>query len=246
MIILPKHPNGLPSSTFHLLLLCTSHIGRAGVAERMDGEKEGFFLRQTSFDQVRPENVIHCSNSQQATGWPNEQGTMHVLVIVAWLFVEGCNCGHWANGLWGRWSVVEGHRQLWVLSETTNKWGRVRGAFNRGHLLKIEKKSWGTLRCHFLYIYLSNQFCIWHIKTSGQLEFSEKNPVKRQKGDGPRETKFTEFWHLLKIEKKLGNIRRSNSLCVCRSSFFKNTNIGLCKVSTSSCLAVLMCPVNFE
>ena len=59
----------------------------------------------------------------------------------------------------------------------------------------------------------------------------KKNPVKRQKGD-PRETKFTDFWHLLKIEKKkLGNIRRSISLCICRSSFSKNTNNGLLGVN---------------
>ena len=54
---------------------------------------------------------------------------------------------------------------------------------------------------------------------------------------------ITDFWHLLKIEKKkLGNIRRSISLCICRSIFSKNTSSGLYKVSTSSCPGVLMCP----
>ena len=145
MIILPKHPNGLSSSTFHLLLLCTSYIGRAGVAERMDGEKEVFFLRQTSFDQVKPENIIHCSNSQQATGWPNEQGMMHVLV-----------CGYKRGYVYNHWETVTStklqHDKTQYVIVTTREDRRIRTAedgqthSNRKQFEQVNMEYFGMFR----------------------------------------------------------------------------------------------------
>ena len=81
-------------------------------------------------------------------------------------------------------------------------------------------------------------FCFLTLK-EGKIQ---KKSCEKAKGGPPGDQihgflTFAQNW-----KKKLGNIRRSISLCICRSIFSKNTSNGLYKVSTSSCPGVLMCP----